>query len=137
MKRLGLEPRYVDALVSAQYDVERLSYEKASAVLRNGSFPSRTLLCASDRVAFGVMAALNEAGMRIGTGADCQFRVAGHDNQRMSAFTAPPLTTVTQNIERIGELALDILLAKMGQDKAPAEGDRVLLSGELVVRKSA
>ena len=54
----------------------------------------------------------------------------------MSAFTAPPLTTVSQDVERIGQIALDLLLSRMDQGEPPAR-EHILLGGELVIRQSA
>lgn len=138
MKRFGHKPRVIDALAGNKWNVEELSYQKAAMLLRDGPLPSRTILCASDRVAFGVMAAINATGARIGSRAGSNYRIAGHDNHMMSAFTAPPLTTVAQDVERIGQIALDLLLSRMDQGEAPSDGgERILLGGELVVRQSA
>jgi DNA-binding LacI/PurR family transcriptional regulator len=124
------------------WEFERVAYEATQHLLRTEGFPTRTILCANDRVAFGVIAAIYQAGLRIGQGPDCDFRVAGHDNQPLSAFTCPPLTTVSQDVGRMGRLALSLLLTKIGEpSEAAAEirqtGDRILLSGELVFRTSA
>jgi len=130
---LGLEPKVVST--PASWDFERVCYETALAALGDGGLPTRSVLCGNDRVAFGVMAAINSAGLSIGVEGD--YRVAGHDNQPFAAFTWPPLTTVAQNTERMGEVAFRILMAKMQEADAAPEGDRVRLKGELVVRRSA
>ncbi len=141
MERLKLDPAFVEIGATDSWDFERISYDVALAVIRNGGFPTRTLLCANDRVAFGVIAAINETGGKIGLGADCDYRVAGHDNQPLSAYTSPPLTTVSQDMERMGRIALNLLFMKMGVpgvvNSGEIEGDRILLNGELVFRKSA
>ena len=84
-----------------------------------------------------MIAAINEAGMRVGITPDCDIRIAGHDNLPLSAYTSPPLTTVSQDTNRMGQIALDLLFSKMGQGDAPVEGDQVLLNAELIFRKSA
>ena len=137
MERLNIEPAFVEAGVTDNWEFERISYEVAGAIMRNGGFPTRTILCANDRVAFGVIAAINEAGAKIGIGPDCDYRVAGHDNQPLSPYTSPPLTTVSQDTDRMGQLALSLLFSKMDQAEVPALGDRILLNAELVFRKSA
>jgi DNA-binding LacI/PurR family transcriptional regulator len=137
MRRLGLAPAFADVGQLDNWEFERFAYDATARILRQGGFPTRTIQCANDRVAFGVMAALNENGARIGIGPDCDYRVAGHDNAPFSFFTTPPLTTVSQNMERMSQMALDLLFSKMGQGEPPAEGDRILLNGELVFRKSA
>ncbi len=82
-----------------------------------------------------------QAGLKVGFGPDCHYRVAGHDNQRLSAFTCPPLTTVSQDCDEMGRLALNLLFARIDHDRADSggtlAGDRILLNGELVLRKSA
>jgi DNA-binding LacI/PurR family transcriptional regulator len=140
MERLGLQPSFVQLGGAQNWDFEAIAYDAARAALRGSGFPTRTLLCANDRVAFGVIAAISESGASIGVGRD--FRVAGHDNQRFSAYTSPPLTTVAQDVERMSRAAFELLVEKMdeadgverpGRKRVP----RVLLNGELVLRQSA
>ena len=141
MARLNLEPAFAEISARETWDFERVSYEAAADILRGRGFPTRTILCANDRVAFGVLAAINEAGAKIGIGPDCDFRVAGHDNQPLSAYTSPSLTTVSQDCDRMGKLALALLFSKMDPPvagaAAPPRSQQILLSAELVFRKSA
>ena len=141
MQRLDLEPRFASQAPSSDWNFERASFEEAARILRDGGFPTRTLLCANDRVAFGVLAAMYQAGLKVGFGPDCDFRVAGHDNQRLSAYTCPPLTTVSQDCDEMGRIALGMLLARIGSGelagRSNAGNERVLLDAALVLRKSA
>lgn len=140
MARLGLECAFADIGVAQSWDFERVSYDVARDMMRRGGFPTRTILCANDRVAFGVIAAINDSGARVGIAPDCDYRVAGHDDQPFAAFTSPSLTTVTQDFDRMGQLALALLFRKMGQPfdaLQPPQSDRILLNAELVFRKSA
>jgi DNA-binding LacI/PurR family transcriptional regulator len=132
MQQLGFEPRFA-------FDFEKASFDTAARALREGGFPTRTVLCANDRVAFGVLAAMYQAGKKVGFGPDCDFRVAGHDNQRLSAYTCPPLTTVSQDCDEMGRIALKMLLAGIDQGEVAGRdgASRVLLDGALVLRKSA
>ena len=59
-------------------------FDETARMLRDGGFPTRTVLCPNDRMAFGVLAAMYQAGLKVGFGPDCDYRVAGHDNQRFS-----------------------------------------------------
>jgi len=141
MERLNLEPVFAKVGCGESWDFECVSYEAAGKIMRDGGFPTRTILCANDRVAFGVLAAINEAGAKIGIGPDCDYRVAGHDNQPLSAYASPSLTTVSQDYDRMGKLALGLLFSKMGQADATLgelpDARRILLNGELVFRRSA
>lgn len=141
MERLNHEPRFANVPSTNEWDFEKVSFDEASRILATGGFPTKTILCANDRVAFGVLAAMHRAGQRVGFGDDCQYRVAGHDNQRLSAYTCPPLTTVSQDSEQMGRVALELLFARIEADQvdssATAGCERILLSGELVLRQSA
>lgn len=140
MERLNLEPRFASMVPSSDWDFEKVAFDATGAVLRNGGFATRTVLCPNDRMAFGVLAAMYQAGLKVGFEPDCDYRVAGHDNQRYSAYTCPPLTTVSQDCEEMGRIAIHMLLGGIDRDGAVAgEGNprRVLLDGALVLRKSA
>jgi DNA-binding LacI/PurR family transcriptional regulator len=139
MERLNLEPRFADQVASNDWNFERASFEEAARILRDRGFPTRTLLCANDRVAFGVLAAMYQAGLKVGFGPECDFRVAGHDNQRLSAYTCPPLTTVAQDCNQMGRVALNMLFERIDNGEPAGQGnkERVLLDAALVLRKSA
>ncbi|GGD98345.1 LacI family transcriptional regulator [Aureimonas endophytica] len=140
MRRRGLDPVFVPLRPSLTWDFERYAFEETRHLLATEGFPTRIVLCANDRLAFGVLAALNQAGRRIGIGPDCDMRVAGHDNQPLSDYMWPPLTTVQQNTAEMGRIAIEMLLARL---EAPAEDpqdrppDHRLIPGELVLRASA
>jgi DNA-binding LacI/PurR family transcriptional regulator len=122
---------------SNSFDFEKASFDATAQILRDGAFPTRTLLCANDRVAFGVLAALHQAGQTVGFAPDCHFRVAGHDNQRLSAYTCPPLTTVAQDCDAMGRAAFAMLRERIDGGSTAGREARILLDGALVLRKSA
>ncbi|MCX5514048.1 LacI family DNA-binding transcriptional regulator [Kaistia algarum] len=141
MERRGLEPIVLELERSDSWDFERYAFEQANRILRNGGFPTGIVVCGNDRVAFGVLAAVNQAGLKIGLGPDCDLRIAGHDNQPLSEYTWPPLTTVSQNTAEMGRLAINLLLSKLDPgrvfDDPRLSGDQVLVNAELVLRASA
>ncbi|WP_338084413.1 LacI family DNA-binding transcriptional regulator [Devosia lacusdianchii] len=141
MERRGLEPLFIDVDKAETWEFESHAFEQANRNLARGGFPSKIILCANDRIAFGVMAALNQAGLKIGIGPDCDFRVAGHDNQPFSEYIWPPLTTVSQNTTEMGRLAINLLLSKLDSSRVfedpRMKGHHILLNAELVLRASA
>ena len=141
MQRRGLEPVIIPVAHSEDWEFERYAFDEASRILREGGFPTRVVLCGNDRIAFGVLAALNQAGLKVGITPDCDLRVAGHDNQPLSEFIWPPLTTVQQNTAEMGRLALDMLLTRIDIAHTPGEkrppGEHVLVDGDLILRASA
>ena len=141
MQRRGLEPVIIPVAHSEDWEFERYAFDEASRILREGGFPTRVVLCGNDRIAFGVLAALNQAGLKVGITPDCDLRVAGHDNQPLSEYIWPPLTTVQQNTAEMGRLALDMLLTRIDIAHTPGEkrppGEHVLVDGDLILRASA
>ncbi|GLQ10697.1 LacI family transcriptional regulator [Devosia yakushimensis] len=141
MERRGLEPLLIPVEHSESWEFERYAFEQTNKVLAAGGFPSKTVLCGNDRVAFGVLAAANQAGLKVGIGPDSDLRVAGHDDQPLSEYIWPPLTTVSQNTTEMGRLAITLLLSKLDSsrvfDDPRMQGQHILLNAELVLRGSA
>jgi LacI family transcriptional regulator len=63
------------------------------------------VFAASDTMAVGALRALREAGLRVPE----DVALVGFDGSRASETTAPPLTTVLQDVQRTGEQAVDVL----------------------------
>jgi len=139
MRRLGHEPRWLMMEACDHWDFERYAHTEARRLLSTGELTSRTILCANDRLGFGVLSAAWSAGLRVGRDALCDLRVAGHDNHPLSAYTCPPLTTVAQDHVRIAETAAELLFARIEerQPRSCASNKRVLLDGTLIMRESA
>jgi DNA-binding LacI/PurR family transcriptional regulator len=84
----------------------------------------------NDRMAMGVMSAAREAGIKVPT----QLAVIGVDDMPLSSYFDPPLTTMRQDIPRIGREATRMLLDMI--QKKPIQTCDMKLSAELVVRQS-
>lgn len=141
MEELKLESRYVETSSSTSWDFEQFGFSETMRILENGGFPTRTVLCANDRIAFGLLAAAYQSGLKVGRGEDCDLRVAGHDDHPLSRYTCPPLTTVAQNCNEIGRIAIKLLFDKIQaqaeKDEIARINDRVLLNAEIMLRTSA
>ena len=132
MREHGAEPR-VFPLKTRSWDFERVAFEEAGRLLKAGSSLGGTILCANDRVAFGVMAAACEAGLAIGRLNG--VRVAGHDDHPLSQYTCPPLTTVAQDVERLATISLEKLMQRIGEGANADESHWV--EAKLIMRASA
>lgn len=138
MTRLGLEPKIVTIEGARGWNFEEVGYRSARQYLSEGGFPSRTVLCANDRLAIGLLAAAYEKGIKVGIGPDRDLRVAGHDDHPLSRYTCPALTTVAQDYEALAARSLDMLFEIMGRERSmSAEPQQVLLDGRLMMRASA
>lgn len=138
MERLGLEPIALP-MAARSWNFEELGYQEAGRILDSGGFPTRTVLCANDRLAFGVIAAAFERRRRVGREEGCDLRVAGHDDHPLSRFTSPPLTTVAQDYRRIAQTGLDMLFARIDSPKSGTNESEEIrkLDSHLIMRSSA
>lgn len=135
MERLGLQPEVITVPSRRDWRFEAIGFTETERLLEGSGFPTGTILCSNDRIATGVMAAAFQHGLRVGRGPDADLRVAGHDDQPLSRYTCPPLTTVAQDFEQLGARALDLLLTGIADSgSAPAQ---VRVEARLVMRQSA
>jgi LacI family transcriptional regulator len=135
------EAGYRDALATAGIAFD-------PALVADGGFkrdtalaPARALLgrpdrptavfAANDLSAIATMEVARELGLRV----PYDLSVVGFDNVPESALTDPPLTTVDQSIQRLGEVAAEILIDAIVTPR-PAEPREVRLPAALVVRRS-
>lgn len=88
------------------------------------------ILCYNDICAFGVMVALTDLGVSVGS--DCA--VIGFDDIAEAAHYRPTLTTVNIGARSIGEEAAQLLLRRIKAPDGPPEN--VVLPPRLIVRAS-
>lgn len=86
------------------------------------------IFAASDLIAIGAMRALGEAGLTI----PGDVAIIGFDDIPAASLTAPPLTTIMQDIKGAGERLVETLLAQI--DGAERPGNR--LPTRLIARAS-
>jgi DNA-binding LacI/PurR family transcriptional regulator len=84
----------------------------------------------NDRMAMGVLCAARDANIKVPT----QLAVIGVDDMPLSSYFDPPLTTMRQDMPRIGQEATRMLLHII-QKKSPTVHD-LKLPAQLVVRQS-
>ncbi len=138
MERLGFEPLLVSPEVQAGWSFEEIGHDVALRVLGGAGFPTRTLLCANDRLAIGVLAAAYSLGVKVGIEPGSELRVAGHDDHPLSRFTCPALTTVAQDYQGLAARGLAMLFDRMeGRGGAAGASEHILLEARLMMRASA
>ncbi|MGH9211546.1 MAG: LacI family DNA-binding transcriptional regulator [Acidimicrobiales bacterium] len=86
---------------------------------------------ASDPMAFGAMRAIKEAGRHIPD----DIAVVGFDGSPLARSTDPPLSTVHQPVEAMGQQMARLLLALIAGQ--PVAEPTVILAPDLVVRESS
>nr|WP_315203532.1 substrate-binding domain-containing protein [uncultured Albidiferax sp.] len=98
-------------------------------ILQSPHRPSAVFVC-NDLMGIGALSAAHEAGLRVPQ----DLSVIGFDDIELARFTSPPLTTIVQPKQRIGQLAVDMLLERIQGGRLDAK--QILLQPELVVRAS-
>jgi LacI family transcriptional regulator, galactose operon repressor len=92
--------------------------------------PFTALFAYNDISAIGAIRAIQEQGLRVPQ----DISVMGFDDIPGAAFHTPSLTTVQQPLNRMGEVAAQVLLERIeGQKEYPSE---IAIEPELVVRES-
>ena len=135
----GFEPRVIETIADYTWDFERIGYEQMDEMLRRKTLPSRTILCANDRLAFGAMAAAFAHNQRVGRRKGAHLRIAAHDDHPLSRYASPPLTTMAQDFAAMTANSVETLLALLGDGDASTMpiAQAMRSGGTLVMRQSA
>ncbi|MFJ6636843.1 LacI family DNA-binding transcriptional regulator [Streptomyces sp. NPDC091376] len=88
------------------------------------------LVCGSDVLALGAV----RAARRLGLDVPADVSVVGFDDSAFMPLVDPPLTTIRQAVEPMGQAVVSLLLRQVSGDAVSA--DEVLFEPELVVRGS-
>ncbi len=107
----------------------RAGYEHGRTLAAEGR--ATAIFAANDHMALGVLRALNEAGAHVPT----DVSVVGFDDVPEAAYFSPPLTTVRQNFEEVGQKSLQLLLAQI--EGGTMDSDQVVIEADLVLRDSS
>jgi LacI family transcriptional regulator len=88
------------------------------------------IVCANDYMAIGAIRELRAAGIRV----PADISVTGFDDVYLGALLTPPLTTVHQPMQLLGERACAMLLERIAEPGLPRRVER--LPTKLVIRES-
>jgi DNA-binding LacI/PurR family transcriptional regulator len=101
----------------------------AAQILLSYPQPPTAVFCINDMTAIGVLSALQRARIRVPE----QMSVVGFDDVEFAAYCTPPLTTVRQPTDLMGQRLMHMLLALIqGQEGVRPE----ILPTELVIRET-
>ncbi|TYP74089.1 LacI family DNA-binding transcriptional regulator [Paenibacillus methanolicus] len=106
------------------------SMDRALELLGRADRPT-AIFCCNDMLAIGALRAAKELGLRIPR--DCS--IVGFDDTVLASVTDPPLTTVAQPIDRMGQAAVQVLVRLIEQPEARSE--RIVLPPALSIRQSS
>jgi LacI family transcriptional regulator len=108
---------------------EDSGYTAMQRLLEQDPVPD-AIFAASDQIAIGAMATIHESGLRIPE----DIALVGFDDIVTAQYVSPPLTTVHQDMLGQGQLAVNLLLARINGAE-PAVQTKVL-PAKLVIRRS-
>ena len=89
------------------------------------------VFCMADQIAGGVYDCLYEKGLEVGK----DVSVVGYDNQQISEYMRPALTTMMLPLKEVGDMAIKELISIIQGEKI-ASGDQLYVPCKLIVRDS-
>jgi LacI family transcriptional regulator len=93
--------------------------------------PPAAIVAANDLVAIGALKALRHLNKRVPE----DVAVVGYDNISMAELFNPPITTIAQPLYRMGESAMEALLARINEPGL--DGEVIRFETELLIRASS
>lgn len=131
---------YRQALEAHRIPVEERLITEGDFTERSGMVGMQRLLpaspsavfVASDMMAIGALKALRQAGWQVPQ----DIALVSFDDISIASAIEPALTTVRQPIERMGSMAVEVLLSLVENSQEEAPVNRIILPTELVIRTS-
>ncbi|MDK2879815.1 MAG: LacI family transcriptional regulator [Thermoanaerobacteraceae bacterium] len=105
-------------------------FKKTLEILK-GPCKSTAIFAANDLTAIGAMRAIKFLGLQVPN----DISVVGYDNTMLAEMVDPPLTTVNQQMRKMGYIATELLIKRIKGERGV--GEKIILDTELVIRKSA
>lgn len=136
MARHGFAPHILQAEGDG-WNFEEIGSREGERFISENAFKTNTILCSNDRLAIGMLSAAYRLGLKVGHGAGCVLRIAGHDDHPFSRYTCPSLTTIAQDYAAIANRAAHTLFRILDGDERPTKREETLFDGRLVMRDSA
>jgi DNA-binding LacI/PurR family transcriptional regulator len=132
LARLGLDAG--PDLTAAADDPAAATAVAAPALAASGTGTAPTaLVCASDVLALGVLAAVTDAGATPGR----DVAVTGFDDSDLATLARPGLTSVRQPITLVAQTLVEQVLDRLGVDLGHPPAPAGFVAPELVVRASS
>ena len=127
MAEAGLEP---DPSLTATGDWSAESGRKAAAELLNTGRPFTAIFAQNDKMAIGAIRTLRKAGRQV----PADISVIGFDDIPLTSYFDPPLTTIRQPMDELGQRAAQLLVQEIKSPNSPPE--QALVRGHLIERAS-
>ena len=106
--------------------------EKSMNTLLNQNPIPSAVFALNDMMAIGAITAIRKAGLRVPE----DISVVGFDDIEMASAVSPTLTTISQPIKQMAQIAAELLIKKIKSKTLQNENQRYLLEAKLVIRES-
>lgn len=105
-------------------------YSAALQLLAHNPRPTAIFVC-NDMMAIGAL----RAAVQLSLSVPENVAIVGFDDIELASYTTPPLTTIAQPKQEIGQLAVKLIFERMGNPLLPPR--HIILSTQLVIRESS
>jgi LacI family transcriptional regulator len=128
MRAAGLQinEEYLESCGFTQKD----GYRVAQKLLSKAEAPT-AIITADDIVALGVMAAVQDQGLEVGS----DVVVTGYGDILLAEYSQPPLTTIHRSTYTLGQQACQLIISQLRNEPAPNKN--IVLEPSLVIRQSS
>ncbi len=130
---LVIDPRWVILDPDLRLNKNDNAYQMIRNILSKTREIPQILMCSSDLIAIGVIAALREKGYSIPK----EIGVIGFDDISLAKFSTPPLTTIAQNMKQLGKISVHTLIQRMEHPEKVRVSEEIALGAKIVIRESA
>jgi len=120
---------FEDGLIKEGFFREDVGHQLAKRLM-SMSNPPDSILCGDDEIAMGAMRALDDMGLRVPD----DVALLGFDDSHISSHPRIQLTTISQDVTKMGSLATEILIRRI--EGRSSEYERITLKPNLIIRKS-
>ncbi len=125
-------PELTCTIIQAERNDFEGGFKAMNALLMKKDVPT-AIMAADDGMAVGVLKAITSAGLRVPE----DISVTGFDDIELSRYTIPALTTIRQPIEKMAEIAVDMLIKMIDRQPLTENEKFVSLEPELIIRDSS
>jgi len=127
LEEAGLKA-YDEIIIHGDFKLE-FGYKKTIEIFK-GPIKPTAFFAANDLTALGVIKAIKNLGLSVPD----DISVIGYDNTILAEITDPPLTTINQQMRKMGYRATELLIKRIKDERSP--GEKIVFDIDLVARKS-
>ncbi|GAI05388.1 unnamed protein product [marine sediment metagenome] len=122
-----------DFILSGDFTVKS-GYSSINKYLDKYGLNFNAIFASNDQMAIGAIKALNDKGIVVPE----EVSIVGFDDNYISPYVIPPLTTIKQQREEMGKVAAGLLLDRIAsQNKKERTPRQIIIPVELIERESA